>query len=78
MPCFATSDTWSELHISFGPINGQYGKDNSKWNVEPDGSCGYEVTTRILRGEAEWSRLMDGCWALLEAADSLGLKASTV
>ena len=39
-------------------------KDESRWNVEPDPSCGWEVTTRILHGVAGMMEIRDGCRAL--------------
>jgi hypothetical protein len=51
-------------------------KDNSVWNVEPDGSCDWEVTSRILRGFAGFIEIADACKVISGAAEQLGLKVS--
>lgn len=54
--------------------HGSADKSHEVWNVERDGSCGWEVTTRVLRDEAGLREFIDGCEAVKEAADALGLK----
>lgn len=49
-------------------------KDMGEWNVEYDSSCGWEVTTRILRGEAGLEEVVDACSALDEACTRHGLR----
>lgn len=48
-------------------------KDNTVWNAEPDPSCGFEVTSRILRGEAGLGEVVDACRVLEKAFERLGL-----
>jgi hypothetical protein len=48
-------------------------KDHSVWNVEPDASCGWEVTTRVLEGRAGMLEVVEGLAALDDAASRLGL-----
>lgn len=49
------------------------GKDNRVWNIEPDASCGLEITSRILVGERGFMEVMDACRAIEIAARELGL-----
>lgn len=51
-------------------------KDHSVWNVEWDGSCGWEVTSRVLSGASGYFEVVDVCRALADAAPRLGLKVS--
>lgn len=48
-------------------------KDHSVWNVEFDGSCGWEVTSRILSGASGFREIVEVCRALQSEADVLGL-----
>jgi len=48
-------------------------KDNRVWNTEPDASCGFEVTSRILRGEAGCVEVVDACRVLEKTFESIGL-----
>ena len=48
-------------------------KDHSLWNVEPDGSCGWEVTSPILSGEGGFTEIAKGCRVLNECAEPLKL-----
>lgn len=48
-------------------------KDNTVWNVEPDASCGIEVTSRVLVGERGLMEVVDACRALAAAAVELDL-----
>jgi superfamily II DNA or RNA helicase len=52
------------------------GKDHRVWNVERDNSCGWEVTTRVLEGEAGMREVVEGLAALSRAADDLGLRVN--
>jgi superfamily II DNA or RNA helicase len=52
------------------------GKNHCVWNVERDNSCGWEVTTRVLEGEAGMREVMDGLAALDAAAQALGLRVN--
>ncbi len=52
-------------------------KNHEVWNVEWDSSCGWEVTSRILRGEAGYREVVRACNALQSAAKRLGLSVST-
>ena len=54
--------------------NSQHGKDNSVWNVEPDPSCGIEVTSRILRDAEGFREVVDACRVLGPLAQRLGIK----
>jgi superfamily II DNA or RNA helicase len=49
-------------------------KRHDVWNVEWDSSCGWEVTSRILRGAEGFYEVMDVCRALDAAAARLGLR----
>ncbi len=49
-------------------------KDYGLWNVEKDGSCGWEVTSRVLRNEEGLAELALACEALEKAADEEGLR----
>jgi superfamily II DNA or RNA helicase len=51
-------------------------KDNSVWNVESDGSCGWEITSRILLSFEGYMEITDACTAIQKAADELGLGVS--
>ena len=50
------------------------GKDYGLWNVEKDASCGWEVTSRVLRNEEGLAELALACEALEKAADEQGLR----
>jgi superfamily II DNA or RNA helicase len=52
-------------------------KNNKYWNVEPDSSCGLEVTTRILRGEDGFREVVDACRAIEAAHTSLKLTSNS-
>ena len=47
--------------------------DNTVWNVKPDASCGWELTTPILQGLPGLVEVMDACRTLGHVATSLGL-----
>lgn len=51
-------------------------RDDRVWNIEPDPSCGWEVTTRILRGEDGIIEVVDACRALAKVAERLGLRVN--
>jgi superfamily II DNA or RNA helicase len=51
-------------------------KDLAVWNVEPDGSCGWEITSRILQGEAGFREVADAARVIEAAARELGLRVS--
>jgi superfamily II DNA or RNA helicase len=51
-------------------------KDNRCWNVEPDASCGFEITSRILLGERGFMEVVDACKAIEPCASALGLRVS--
>jgi hypothetical protein len=48
-------------------------KDNTLWNVEFDGSCGWEVTSRILQDFAGFIEIADACRAISRTAAELRL-----
>ncbi len=48
-------------------------KSHEVWNVEWDGSCGWEATSRVLRGEEGIKELHDVTKALEKAAGEFGL-----
>ena len=48
-------------------------KSHQVWNVEWDGSCGWEVTSRVLRGEEGIRELHDVARGVDRAATELGL-----
>jgi superfamily II DNA or RNA helicase len=48
-------------------------KNLGVWNIEPDGSCGFEVTTPILQGREGLMEVVDACEPLQRAARSAGL-----
>jgi len=50
------------------------GKDNSVWNCEPDPSCGWEVTSRILRGREGFAEIVDACRVLEAEFAAIGLR----
>lgn len=50
------------------------GKDNSVWNIEPDASCGWEVTSRILRGRDGFAEIVDACRVLETEFQGIGLR----
>ncbi len=47
--------------------------DDQLWNVKWDGSCGWELTSRILRGSEGFWELFDVCAAIGPRAAALGL-----
>jgi superfamily II DNA or RNA helicase len=49
-------------------------KDNSVWNIEPDASCGWEVTSRILRGRDGFAEIVDACRVLETEFQGIGLR----
>lgn len=51
-------------------------KSHSVWNVEWDGSCGWEVTSRILSGAAGFYEVVEVCRALDEYAGKVGLRVN--
>ena len=51
-------------------------KQQTVWNVEYDGSCGWEVTSRVLSGHAGFFEVMDVCRDLAPVATGLGLKVT--
>lgn len=53
------------------------GKDNTVWNVEPDPSCGFEVTSRILVGVEGFREVVDACRALDDSFERLGLTSNS-
>ncbi len=52
-------------------------KNHSVWNVEYDGSCGWEVTSRVLSGSPGFFEVAEVCRGLDRAAADLGLKLTT-
>lgn len=50
------------------------GKDNSVWNCEPDPSCGWEITSRILRGRDGFAEIVDACRVLETEFAAMGLR----
>jgi superfamily II DNA or RNA helicase len=52
------------------------GKTDAVWNVERDGSCGWEITSRILEGEPGLRELADACQALDAALARVGLRVA--
>ena len=48
-------------------------KDDCLWNVEPDSSCGWEVTSRILLGEDGFTEIAKACQLLNERTQPLKL-----
>lgn len=51
-------------------------KDDSVWNVIWDGSCGWEITSRVLQGEAGLEEVFNVCSALTRAAERQRLKVN--
>lgn len=49
-------------------------KDNSLWNIEPDPTSGWEVTSRILRGRDGMGEIVDACGVLAKVFEELGLR----
>jgi hypothetical protein len=49
-------------------------KDSALWNVEWDASCGWEITSPILRGEGGFREVVRVCRALEAAVPRLALK----
>lgn len=49
-------------------------KNNEVWNVEPDPSSGWEVTSRILRGRDGMGEIVDACDILAKVFEELGLR----
>ncbi len=48
-------------------------KDNTVWNAEPDSSCGFEFTSRILIGHEGFRELVDACRTLDASFERAGL-----
>lgn len=51
-------------------------KNMAQWNVEWDASCGWEVTSRILRDDWGYEELLTACSALSEVAEEVGLRVN--
>lgn len=51
-------------------------EDHCVWNVKPDASCGWEITSRILRGPEGFIEIADACAAIERSANELGLGVS--
>lgn len=51
-------------------------KDNSHWNVVSDSSCGWEVTSRVLKNRAGFEEVIDACAALEQVLFETGLKVN--
>lgn len=52
------------------------GKSDTVWNVEKDGSCGWEITSRILEGQDGLVELAQVCQAVDGALTRLGLRVA--
>lgn len=64
-------------YVAREPVPDAHGsKSLDVWNVEWDGSCGWEVTTRILKGQEGIEEVHDGCQAILRASARLGLEVN--
>ena len=48
--------------------------DDSLWNVKPDASCGWEITTRVLQGEEGFCEVVAVLDAIAKQAERLGLR----
>jgi hypothetical protein len=59
-----------------GYAGNEGGKDHSVWNVEHDGSAGWEVTTRVLKNQEGFLEIDTACQALDWAAAKLGLRVN--
>lgn len=55
---------------------GSEGKSHDVWHIERDGSCGWEVTSRILSNEAGFREVVVACEALQRAVHELELKVN--
>jgi superfamily II DNA or RNA helicase len=51
-------------------------KDHTVWNVEYDASCGWEITSRILRGFEGFIEVADACKIVQRVAGECGLEVS--
>lgn len=58
--------------VAAEPGPGEAESQHRLWRCVPDASCGYEITTRILSGEAGLRELARGCDALTAGAAELG------
>ena len=67
-----------QRYVCDHPADYDGSKSDDVWNVERDGSCGWEITTRILEGEAGLKELADVCIALDAALTPLGLRVAPV
>ncbi len=54
--------------------HGHANKNHNVWNVEKDGSCGWEVTSRILKNEDGFKEAALVCDVLTQIAEQLKLK----
>ncbi|MFP2906325.1 helicase-related protein [Pyxidicoccus sp. 3LFB2] len=57
-------------------LSGAGTKNYNVWNVEPDSSCGWEVTSRVLVNEPGFREVVTACGALSSAAEELGLRVN--
>lgn len=53
---------------------GRHAKNNELWNVEPDPTSGWEITSRILRGRDGMGEIVDACGVLAKVFEELGLR----
>ena len=58
------------------PIYHDPNRDDSVWNVEFDASCGWEVTSRILKDRSGYEELVLACEALESVANHVDLKVN--
>lgn len=58
------------------PAYGAADKTHDVWNVERDNSAGWEVTSRVLEGQAGFREVAEACDSLGRAATTLGLRAN--
>jgi superfamily II DNA or RNA helicase len=61
---------------TFSTSGHTFGKDHTVWNVEYDASCGWEITSRILRGFEGFIEVADACRVIQQAAAKCGLSVS--
>lgn len=59
------------------PEYGLEANAHSRWNVSWDSTCGWEVTSRVLCGEAGCEEIVDACRALEGACSEFALTVNT-
>lgn len=56
--------------------NPRAAQDHGLWNIVYDRTCGWEVTSRILKNQEGYAEVVEACEAITEAMERTGLKVT--